>query len=182
MKAREEIRSNHVDDVERVGFGHAILRRLCWIFSLTLFLSKSQRVGVYSCFSQILGVSAFIWRVLGYIKAKTRISNRNIATRAPRSWGLQHLSRKSRQPQNTSGKTGTATLLLAVVWRISKNNRRIFCFSSYFPTGRSPGCQERPANILHANLPSCACRTAPNVIFVAGTRAESLFFLLNLIK
>ena len=40
MKAREEIRSNDVDDVERVRFGHAILRRLRRIFNLPLFLSK----------------------------------------------------------------------------------------------------------------------------------------------
>ena len=40
MKAREEIRSNDVDDVERVRFGHAILRRLRRIFNLPLFFSK----------------------------------------------------------------------------------------------------------------------------------------------
>ena len=61
MKAREEIRSNDVDDVERVRFWHAILRRLCRIFNLPLFLSK---ISENSCMVRSVvfwGDLAFIW-------------------------------------------------------------------------------------------------------------------------
>ena len=58
MKAREEIRSNDVDDVERVRFGHAILRRLRRIFNLPLFSLKNLRELVYGRVSGVLGV---IW-------------------------------------------------------------------------------------------------------------------------
>ena len=110
--------------------------------SIFLFFSqKSQRIGVWSGLRCFGGDLAFIWCVLGHNLSKTRVSDRALATRAPRRWllgaaalGNPSQAQKSGQNAATSGQTSAAALFLgaAALWRVRARTDFPNCISLSF--------------------------------------------------
>ena len=124
MKAREEIRSNDVDDVERVRFGHAILRRLRRIFNLPLFLSKISENSCMVGSEVFLGCFGF-YRVSfrSQISKNARLGSgcHDMGTAA---LGYPEQAQKSGQNAAKSGQTSAAALVLgaATLWCIARTD------------------------------------------------------------